>query len=312
MEPIALSGPKYPISAVKGIAFEGGGVLGIGHVGALDELNKTKPLTEITHYAGSSAGAIIAMALACGADVPYIREMMEGTDFKRFNDDSWLCVNNLVRVMKSYGWYRGEALEEWLGSNLKKLVGHENVTLKELYEKTGKYLVVTMTMVEYPDCKTLYADHLTFPNLPVKVAVRRSAGIPGYFACKEGKVEYGDCKNAIYVDGGLLDNYPIQELYVHLSPVQVIGIKLISKVKIRGLRCGKESRAISSPIEFVEVIITSLRNQALKIHIDEDDWLRTIKVDVGTISAFNFELSDSEKRFLFEQGKVGVRRYLGV
>ena len=309
LEPIAISGPQYPIAEAKGIVFEGGGVLGIGHVGALDELNKTRPLAGFTHFAGSSAGAIIAMALACGATVDYIKGMLETTNFTEFNDSSWLCVQNIARALKVYGWYKGQTLEDWLGSNLKTLTGDSEITLAQHYKKFGTYLLVTMTLVEYPDCKTVYADYITHPNLPVKVAVRRSISIPGYFASMPAKPEYGDPKGIVYVDGGLLDNYPIEQLYSKLPKEQVIGIKLISKVKIHhSAKC--DSRPVSGPVEFAEVIITSLRNQALQLHIEPDDWARTIKVDVGTISAFNFNLTEKEKTYLFSQGQKAAGQYL--
>ncbi len=49
-----------------------------------------------------------------------------------------------------------------------------------------------------------------------------------------------------------------------------------------------------------------LRNHALKIHIDESDWKRTTRVDVGTISATDFNLTEDEKVFLLKRGRKGT------
>jgi NTE family protein len=48
--------------------FEGGGVKGIGHVGALAQIRWSEPSLTIRGYAGASAGAIVAALAAAGYD----------------------------------------------------------------------------------------------------------------------------------------------------------------------------------------------------------------------------------------------------
>jgi NTE family protein len=316
MEPISnLESPETPEPIelrninFRGIAFEGGGVQGIAHVGALEQLeNEGVLISQFTHFAGSSAGSILAMGMACRAPVATMKKMLDTTDFKNFEDGSW--ITGICRIFKRYGWFRGDALEDWLGEQVKALTGDSELTLKGVYDKYGTYLLITMSRVMYPNTITVYADYKTYPNLPLKVACRRSSGIPAFFATMNGKEEYGDPPGSLYVDGGLLDNYPIEELYKELPKEQVIGIKLIAKVNLKEIKTRELNRPIKSGIEFAESIVGSMRNQALKLYIDPDDWLRTIKVNVGTISAFNFNLTDAEKKQLYESGKTASSEFL--
>ena len=78
---------------------------------------------------------------------------------------------------------------------------NEDITFKELYEKFPKKLIIlgsnlTKNCVEY-----FSVDHT--PDMPVYLAIRISTSFPLVFE----KVMYND---NIYIDGGLLMNYPIE------------------------------------------------------------------------------------------------------
>ena len=76
------------LKRIKGIVFEGGGIAGIAHVGVLIKLQEWGLFNQITHFAGASAGAIIAGMLACKASLPYIEKKLSELDFKKFKDKS--------------------------------------------------------------------------------------------------------------------------------------------------------------------------------------------------------------------------------
>ncbi len=319
MEQISLTpSPVTRTKAVdfRGMTFEGGGVLGIAHVAVLETLEKQGiPMTQYTHFSGSSAGSVLAMGMACRYSVAGMKEILEATNFNNFKDGSWFTIVNVYRAIARLGWYKGDALENWIGDILDKVVGPggRDITFEQAYKKYGTYLLITMTRVRYPSSETVMANWKTFPNLPIRVAVRRSTSIPGYFTAMHGNPAYGpETADDLYVDGGLLDNYPIQALYDELPSAQVMGIKLISRISLKEIRSRDiaQSRAINGPAEFAESIITSLRNQALKLHIDPDDWTRTVKVDVGTLSAFNFNLTTTDQSTLLVAGHNAALEFL--
>ena len=62
--------------------FEGGGVRGIGHVGAACGMEYAG--YEFVNLAGSSAGAIVAALLAAGYTCRELKEEMEALDYTKF------------------------------------------------------------------------------------------------------------------------------------------------------------------------------------------------------------------------------------
>ncbi|MBK0009731.1 patatin-like phospholipase family protein [Bacillus sp. S35] len=57
---------EYPF---RNLVFEGGGVKGIDHVGALKYLDEVNILQNINRFGGTSAEAIIALALGLGYNI---------------------------------------------------------------------------------------------------------------------------------------------------------------------------------------------------------------------------------------------------
>lgn len=296
---------------------------GIAHVGALEELDEAGEFADVTHVVGSSVGSIVAVAVACRIPLEQVSNEMFAVEFESFRDDSIGYLLDVYRLYREFGWYKGDALERWMDDVLERHTGSRGITFAQAFKRYGVWLEIPTTDMNYP--KTVYMSHETHPDLPLAKAVRRSTGIPVYFRVDKERLptdfEADDGTVTVrpvdhyYVDGGLLDNYPIQRLYRHLKPSDVVGVKLMTTLELESMR---HSHATDQPdppanfCDFMERILTALRNQALKAHIDERDWQRTIRVDTGNVSATEFALSDEEKRHLVEQGRASAREFLGV
>ncbi|MEX5716586.1 hypothetical protein IC615_26010 [Serratia ureilytica] len=46
-----------------------------------------------------------------------------------------------------------------------------------------------------------------------------------------------------------------------------------------------------------------------KVHLDSDDWKRTVYVDTLDVGTLEFGISEEKKRALIESGRRGVERY---
>lgn len=301
------------MNKIRGIAAEGGGILGIGHVGALEELeNAGVPLDKLEVLAGSSAGAIVVAALACRASVAFLKTMLLQADFEKFKDSSWNYCADAIGLVRKYGWYYGDAVENWVGEAMLKLTDNADITLKQAHDRYGSHLIITATQVGIEGCRTLYLDYLNSPDLPIRSAVRRSISIPLFYRAVFDKV--GDVP-AVLMDGGILYNYPIGVLYKYLDPSEVVGLKLVSTAETP---CAHNTRDITeanltAPTNIVQAmtsIISALRDQALKYHVHSVDWERTVKIDVGNISAISFKLTSSQSSWLLDQGRVGARAWV--
>ncbi|MGB7622921.1 MAG: patatin-like phospholipase family protein [Terriglobia bacterium] len=128
----SVSEPK-----VADAVFEGGGVKGVGLVGALSHCELEKGYTW-KNVAGTSAGAITAALVASGYTAAEIKAELDGlmrepspdgtVGYERFKDKSLLDQVPLLGPVMSLGLekgiYEGEFFEEWLRGLLEKKNKH--------------------------------------------------------------------------------------------------------------------------------------------------------------------------------------------
>ncbi|MDR0462107.1 MAG: patatin-like phospholipase family protein [Christensenellaceae bacterium] len=186
--------------------FEGGGMRGIGLVGAVARLEKEG--YKFRHVAGSSAGAIVASLVAAGYDSEELYQVMKNVDFERFKAPHWRGLGPmglLLNAGKNFGIYSPDLFENWLAD----LLARKNVyTFADLPE--GK-LRVTASDVTDERVLVLPNDLAGFGINPkgfkVATAVRMSMGIPVFYEPYELTDVNGDIH--YIVDGGMLANYPV-------------------------------------------------------------------------------------------------------
>lgn len=279
----------------RGIAFEGGGVTCLGHVGVLRYLEKIGVYYKLTHFSGSSAGSMIAALSACRIPPGKIQEIILQLNFQDLEDGSWLILQNAYRLAKTYGWNRGEAMKYIFAQNLETYVGNAHITLGQILEKYGSTLVITGTEVTLK--KTHYFTPETHPELELVEAIRISGGFPlAYPPVSKGL--------DLYIDGGLLNNYPIRKLYDYLPQEQVLGSKLVSTSDVL-----RERIVPQDLIHYIKILIEILHSQNLKVHVEDEDWLRTIKVDIGNVTPLDFDICSDQKLRLISAGENAAENF---
>jgi NTE family protein len=283
----------------RGIALEGGGVLGTAYSGVIDVLDELKILPELTHFAGSSAGAIVAGLLACKLKSSDIKYILMNLDYTKFRDGSWILPANLYNLINYYGWYRGEIIKSMFEDILEKYVGDRKITFKGVKDKYGTTLITTTT--DIGTRMTIYRTPENSSDVMIADAIHESASYPLIYPPIKGM-------NTIYVDGGMLNNYPIRKLYDYIPSKQVIGCKLVS-----GIDTNKCLNAVpkipTNLLEYVELLIEILHEQNIKVHVEDEDWERTIKINVGTISSTNFKIDTLERDQLIEAGREAANKF---
>ena len=145
------------------------------------------------------------------------------------------------------------------------------------------------------------------PRMSIVKAVRKSAGLPLYFQALCEKDRQGICHS--YIDGGVLDNYPIHSLCKFLKHEQVIGVKLLNTKEIKP-NISIDKHPVSDVAKFIEILIEGLRKQALTFHVKSNDWERTIKVDILSYTATNFGISGRDMMRLIKQGEYAADKFL--
>jgi len=285
----------------KAFVFCGGGVLGIAHVGALVRLYELGGLRNIKFVTGSSVGSIIALSLACGASIEYIKSKMFSLNFNEFKDgDNYISM--FFRFLFKYGLYKGDKLENSIQEIVNELTGNPKTTFSENYNKTKIELIIPYLSVVQQ--KMIYDDHISNPDLPIGKASKWSSTIPAFF--KAEKV-YKNCKlQDAFVDAGTIDNYPLHLAREHeYQSREIIGFNFYSSSD----SISNENN-INNIKDFSTTLINILREQALRYHVKSEDWKITCKIDIGKYKSTDFNLTEEDKLFLFNAGKQAMDNYL--
>jgi NTE family protein len=296
----------------ENFVFEGGGIRGIAFGGAIYYMDKHNLMKQIKRFAGSSAGAIVASVLAVGYSGKEVIKILHETDFKKFEDDSWGVVGDLYRILTKFGVYKGEAFEDWLEGVLLAKTGNPNITFLEVYKKYGKELVITGTCLN--TCETHYYHYLTYPNMPIKKAVRISMSIPVFFASVKEN-------NTVMVDGGLLNNYPIWVFDgdtigdSHVSDEQIansktLGFKLMTDQEKQDYKLYHIDEKIDNIFQYSKALINSLLIQIERGHIRSGYWKKTVPINTHNVSSLQFTLPEETIVKLVQTGYDSIHEKL--
>lgn len=192
---------EFYLKNCKHIVFSGGGVKGHAITGALQALRdtynidfgaRTQPLEAV---AGCSIGSIFALLIVLGYSV---------TELSIFSH-YYFSTQNILTISSNINTCSlsdGIELRKILRSFLFKKDYSDTTTFKDVFERTGIRLIVTVTELETMTVHYMGHEECTITDMPVLDAVMASSALPLLFPA----VEFN---GKSYVDGGLLDNYPI-------------------------------------------------------------------------------------------------------
>jgi NTE family protein len=296
--------------------FAGGGVKGLAFAGALTATAEAG-YDEWGKLAGTSAGAITAMALAVGYDAAGMKKLFETLDLDAIADYGPLGeVGIPANLAEHHGVTRGVALLEWIE---KLLAGAAEPveTFGQLEDKFGpERLQVIGTdlahtrMVIFPRDVDLYVDgdgnRLDPREFRIADAVRISAGFPYFFppiSLRDAETH----KDGVLVDGGVVSAYPVF-LFDKPEPAHPTwGFRLYS-----GNPPEKppytEIDGLGWPVDMLKAIVDTSMNA-----FDKLDTLafgpRTISIPTGDIESLDFSLSQEQKDELFDFGKKAAQEF---
>jgi predicted acylesterase/phospholipase RssA len=190
----------YKCNNIDTIIFSGGGKHGIAYLPIYKYLKDNNIIDNITKYYGVSAGSITALAFNIGLKYEEAYDIffnkINFKDLMRFE------VKSLLTITKTLGLNDGSKLENVIKYMLELKGFNPYITLLDLYNLTNKELYIGATALIKREF-TLF-NYKSHPDLPVWVAVRMSCSIPILFT----PLQYYEI-NDLYIDGGLLNNNPI-------------------------------------------------------------------------------------------------------
>jgi len=308
--------------------FEGGGVKGIGLVGAVSVIEKAGYKFE--NLAGTSAGAIVAGLLAVGFSSEEIKEELKKLNYNDFKDEKFSSEYELfekgIKIISKKGIYKGDYFAEWFEKLLEKKGKYKFGDIRTEYKKDKyKYKLQVIASDLTDQCLlVLPGDLKKFGKDPddfsISKAIRMSMGIPIFFE----PVEIKD-KNKIthyIVDGGLLSNYPVWLLDDGKNDPKwpTFGFKLMEPQKRTLKKPNPNPNPINDTFNYLLAIYGTLQNGHDNYHISESkgDYDRTIgisteievnnlKKEIGTTY---FDITEEESNLLYKNGESAAKKFL--
>ncbi len=341
--PTAQAQPTAP-PPYRNLVMEGGGIRGIAYGGALLELEQRGVLAGLRRVGGTSAGAIQAALLAVGYSAQEIIDVVNATPMQRLNDGRFIFFGGTHRLVKEYGWYRGDEFSTYLGELVARKTRNAHLTLGELHElalqEPGRYRDLYTTGTNLTQQRVQVFSYETTPTMRVADAVRISMSIPLYFRAvlldADNRVITGPPAPGqpvqVLVDGGLLANYPVDLFdYPRYLPAgfagppgaqgrvfnpETLGLRLdrAEQIPLDGGNAPAARRQLA-PYDITDfnTYMGALYTVALENlnPVQPTDWPRTISIDFLNFSPKIKRISDVEKKRLTDSGRRGAQAFFG-
>jgi NTE family protein len=291
---------------------EGGGVRGIGLVGAVDALAAAG--YRFPRVAGTSAGAIVASLIAAlqaaGEPLTRLAEIMRTIDYRKLLDRNLIghvpLIGGGLSLLVSDGVYRGAYLEQLLAGLLGDLGVRTFGDLRtgEEPEQFAWSLVVAASDLSRRQLVRIPWDLDSYgidpDDFSVARAVHASSAIPYIF-------EPVRVSGATWVDGGLLSNFPV-ELFDRpdgQSQWPTFGIRLSARPGI------PPTHPVHGPVSLGIAAIETLVSNQDNAYIDDPCTVRrTIFVPADEVSPIDFDITAAQREALYQRGLRAGQQFL--
>jgi NTE family protein len=298
------------------IVFEGGGVKGVGLIGALAVLEERG--YRFRHVAGSSAGAIVASLLAAGYSAGDLLRIAVEVGFGDFRDRDWIdripVLGKPVSLVKEHGIYEGRCLAERMrllleakgvrrfGDLTAPALGG-SLALRHRAQVIVSDLTERSLLVLPRDADKLGIDP---DDLDVALAVRMSASIPLFFEPVRF-INPRTGRQHVLVDGGLLSNFPVWLFDDAGDPsVPTIGIRLDEGLD----DLPAPGEGIVAVIDFVRSLAQTVVSAHDRRYLEQSKFDRVISVPSLGVRTADFELSPERAMALYWAGREAAGEFL--
>jgi NTE family protein len=306
------------MSTSANLVLQGGGVKGIGLVGAISVLEEAGYVFD--RVAGTSAGAIVGSLVAAGMSSAELHDLMVALNYENFRDKTPLdrvpLVGDALSLWRKEGIYAGDFAHTWVADQLARLKVR---TFKDLAYKgpaeglpeNQRYKLVVITSdVSAGMMRRLpwdFGPDVAADEQLVADAVRASMSIPFFYRPLEMRIAGEEV--SLCVDGGMLSNFPI-DVFTPADgfppALPTIGIRLSARQPPN-----PEQYRVTGDVSLVEAMLGTMENWYDRMHEDDPQVIsRTIFVDTFDINATDFSIDRATQEKLYESGRAGAEKFL--
>jgi predicted acylesterase/phospholipase RssA len=211
-------------SNIRHLVLSGGGIWGFKTLGALRAAEELQLLdiSKLETIYCTSVGSMIGILLSMKFDLLTIQEYI----IKRPWQHVWgINMNNILNIFQTRGIYQNTVIIEYLSPFFKALDYPTDITMQQLYEKTGIEIHIYVTELNH--FQSVDICYKTHPDWLVIDAIYTSCCVPILFSplIKDNKC---------YIDGSLVMNYPLKKcINDNDNKDQILAILLTYEMNIK-------------------------------------------------------------------------------
>lgn len=271
--------------------FGGGGIRGAAYSGAVrafDELG-----INITGWAGSSIGAVVAGLISFKYTPAEIKEIFDNVNFEFFKDLNF-------NFGKDFAISKGNIFYDWMKNKIEAKFypdydenkEYPPVTFKELEKELVIFTVdlTTSKLYEFSKTKT--------PDAEIAHAIRVSVAMPGLYSPVFNEDE-------CLVDGDLLKSMPLWKASDTIS-------KLEDRILEFRLESNETKKKITNTVEYLNAVYDSVSGIASDFVINtykNCDKYDYIKINLENVSVVDFMIGKEKKKEMSDIGYMTTMNY---
>lgn len=276
---------EYKNTKYKNIIISGGAIKGIASLGALQYLvdNHFICLQDNLNFIGTSIGGIISYLLIIGyTPIEIFVKLCTSQILEKY-----ACAD-LITLTNGSGAYEWRFINDFLEDLTMQKIG-KVITMKDISTLLKKNLTVITYNLTQHKIESITPE--THPDLPCLIALRMTANIPVIFS----RFFYYNCE---YIDGGFLNNVPINYLQPNSLNSIVISTSVFNPETNNEMVKQKEAFKLQDYILelFLEMRSCSQSMEKIKKAMENPN-LDIIEIDVNLKVSLTIETAKAMEMF---------------
>lgn len=191
------------------LVISGGGPSMFGMIGIISKyIEKDKlDMKKIKSIYGCSSGALLAFCISTINLDMSIEDIISFIIERPWDNLGLKHIRSLEDIANSCSFFNNELIQKCIEPLLVACDMPITTTFKQWYEKTGIDLNFVTTQISCIPFKKCILSYKNFPDMSIVEGLQMSMALPVVFT------PIWDTSKNTYIDGGLIDNFPIMECY---------------------------------------------------------------------------------------------------
>ena len=262
------------------LLLSGGGISGIIYAGVFKALDELGILKNIKTIIGVSAGTLYSLMYLMGYTVQEIVKFAETFDSQKLTSIKNIENISIDKILLQYGVDNGDLFKKVFIKIAKQKKINPDITLLEFYNLNKIKFMIGVTNLDKMIDE--YFSYESTPNIKLYDAIRATTSIPLYFTPVT-------INNTLYIDGGCINNFPINLFDNDLGNVVAIFIN-------NPINTCDNKNFINYFLNVLKSMSTGWQNSLKR------GYKNFIEIDSGVNSIFKFGIDDKEKKRLIKLG----------